>query len=468
MPRKHLKEARQLAGFTQEQFAAILKVNPGTVTGWETQDNTIRPCSIKPIKDVLGDDPHLFAIEKADKVEPVEATDEERSTGPLALPQNDTGLSVQEPCHVPVVSDRVDSSDSITIHIPGSVRGIRAFMELVRRQFMALAGKASGGFLFSGLTVGLVPSAAVDPEEYLSLCSESVDRWWEWLSEGRDQRVERALSKNVPVLKRLAYTASPFQELAASLAVQAKIMQICLACRNLDFVESEIHCAEAIRFGAISGDRDTLAAALAWQGNAYTVCYHRPQTAIPILHDALSYLGSGPSVMRSSIYSNLSLAYAQDDTQDDFEKKTRDYVELAHSAMPAHPELDPLYQSFLRWDHSVLKSLEGKASLYLARHFPNSDYAQKAYAVLDVPASSGTREGVRGGALIKKADAACALGDMREFVGCLEQGLSVSGTIRRMSEASDVMGRIPDVWQHETAVQNLQKEVSHALVIARR
>jgi hypothetical protein len=186
------------------------------------------------------------------------------------------------------------------------------------------------------------------------------------------------------------------------------------------------------------------------------------------LNDALTHLGGGASVVRSLIYSNLSLAYAQDNTQDDHETKAREYAELAHMTMPAHPELDPLYQSFLRWDHSVLDSLEGKAYLHLAGHFPDSDYAQKAYTVIDVPTSNPTHSGVRGGALIKKADAARALGDMREFVAFLEEGLSISGSKRRVSEAHAVMGRIPEIWQRETSVQKLQEELSHAIVVARR
>ncbi len=41
-------------------------------------------------------------------------------------------------------------------------------------------------------------------------------------------------------------------------------------------------------------------------------------------------------------------------------------------------------------------------------------------------------------------------------------------SLKRMSEAHDVMGRIPEKWQRETTVQNLQKELFHAIVVARR
>jgi hypothetical protein len=112
------------------------------------------------------------------------------------------------------------------------------------------------------------------------LCSGESDR------KGRDEAsssstpryfdAERALTcrsvddlaiLNVPVLKQLANTIFPFQGMAASLAVQAKIMPIILATRNPDFVGLEIHCDEAVRFGELSGNKRLLALALEWQGN---------------------------------------------------------------------------------------------------------------------------------------------------------------------------------------------------------
>jgi transcriptional regulator with XRE-family HTH domain len=69
MPRKNLKAARELAGYTQAQFAEALsiKVSPTTVCEWETQDNTIRPCYVRPIRAILGDDEHLLDSEPVNK-----------------------------------------------------------------------------------------------------------------------------------------------------------------------------------------------------------------------------------------------------------------------------------------------------------------------------------------------------------------------------------------------------------------
>ena len=76
-----------------------------------------------------------------------------------------------------------------------------------------------------------------------------------------------------------------------------------------------------------------------------------------------------------------------------------------------------------------------------------------------------------GQAYIRKADAARLLGDMREVVDGLTEGFRIAGEIdsmQRFSEAGDVISNMPDAWKRETAVQNLQKDISHAIVVARQ
>ncbi len=57
-------------------------------------------------------------------------------------------------------------------------------------------------------------------------------------------------------------------------------------------------------------------------------------------------------------------------------------MEMAHTAMPSYPELDPIYR-YAQWNHQVLNALVGKAYLHLAEHFPTSGYAQQAYIALE-------------------------------------------------------------------------------------
>jgi hypothetical protein len=279
------------------------------------------------------------------------------------------------------------------------------------------------------------------------------------------------LLANIPVLKRLANTIFPLQSLAASLAVQATIMQIILATRNFDYVGREIHCAEAVRFGHLSGNLDLLAAALEWQGGTYIYCHRQPQTAIPLLNDALARLNSDALLSRSGVFIDLAVAYAMDKTQEDYETKAREYAELARMTMPDYPELDLLYPC-IQYGQSELDQLEGKMYLYLAKHSSNRNYAESARDAFEKSISKqAMNQAYLGQALIHKADAARALGERGDFVKCLEQGIRIAieiNSMKRSNQANDVMRHIPNDWKHETSVQNLQKELSHAIVVARR
>ena len=108
--------------------------------------------------------------------------------------------------------------------------------------------------------------------------------------------------------------------------------------------------------------------------------------------------------------------------------------------------------------------------LHLAEHFPKSEYAQLAYdALVAYTGKQAIDRDSLSASLIKKADAARALGDMRGCITCLTDGFRIGvelDCLRRLIDASDVMERVP--WKQEKAVQELQKDISQALIVARR
>jgi hypothetical protein len=345
-------------------------------------------------------------------------------------------------------------------------------MEMLRRQFIEALVKFGGAKLFGDVSLALVSSPVVAPDEYLKQCSVILDACWQWLNRGDYRMVERALNAHVPTLDRFANTISPYQEFAASRAVEAKIMQILLATRSLQFREREGYCVDAIRFGELSGDRNLHAIAQYWLGNTFTYCYHQPQRAISLLNDTLSGLDSDTSLIRCAIYSELSFAHAQDNNNTNFrhnEKLSQDYMEKARSTMPKYPELDPFYRS-IDMGLSELDQIEGKVYLYLAEHFSDGGCAKRAYTTFERSSSKpALSQSYQSGLLTKKADAARALGDMDECVTCLTNGLRIGveiGNLKRISEAHDVMHRMPEAWQRETTIQELQKDISHAIVVA--
>src|SRR5436305_5816209 len=417
--RSNMVKARKDAHLSQKDVSQKMNVDIKSVNNWEKARTDPRHYQIDELREVIG-----FA-----------GTDKE------LLQVFTVEESNQEPCHQEAVHDTRNSSDhTFVIHIPRSDRGFKEFMELFRRQFIGALVKITGVKLFDHVTLALVSSPTVEPEEYLSLVEASMGTWWQWYYQGNYHELEKTLLKRVPVLTRLATTISPHQGTAASLAVEAIIIQILLATRNLQFGERERHCAEAVRFGALSGNRDILTTALGWQGNTYTLCYRQPQRAIPILSDTLSGLNSDTSQLtRSAMYSNLSIAHAQVGD----EAKARDYIEMAHVSMPTHPKLDPFYPC-IRWNHSELEAREGKVYLYLAEHFPDSSYAEKAYEAFKQSTNKqAISKSILGATLIDKADAARAMGKMDHCVDGLREGLDIGVEIkhiRRIIEADEVMG----------------------------
>ncbi len=465
--RSNMVKARIAARLSQKQVAEKMKVGVRSIINWEKAHTTPYLSQIEGLRDAIkftGTDEELLQVFIVEH--PVEEPDQESHQGNIC-PQLPTPQQLSTTCQTMTTRDIVDSADSppFVIHIPRSVRGFREFMDIVRRQFIEVVAKFGGATLFSNISIGLVPSPTVDPEEYLALCSASIGMWWQWLYQGNYHELERVLLKNVPVLKRLATTISPFQEIAASLAAQAKFMQILLATRNLQFRERELYCADAVRFGALSGDRNLHAIALEWHGNTYTLCHRRPQRAIAIFNEMLPDFNSDISQLtRSAIYCNLSVAHAQvgDET------KAIDYIETAHTTMPSHPELDFSHRC-IQFNSSSLDHYEGKMYLHLAEHFPDSNYARKAYyAIVAYTGKQAIDRDSLSASLIKKADAARALGEMGECVECLTEGFRIGvelDCLRRLIEANDVIERVP--WKTETAIQDLQKEITHAIVVRR-
>jgi hypothetical protein len=304
----------------------------------------------------------------------------------------------------------------------------------------------------------------------LAQASETIDLCWEALNQGNYRKVERALQVNMPALARLANTLSPYQGIAANLAVQAKIMLACLTRMDFDFLTSEKHCIDAVHFAQLSGNRMLLAIVLDWQGSTY-VRIRQPERAIPLLNTALSVLDNDSLLIKSALYIDLSVARSMDTTLENQETEAREYAELAHIAMPSYPELDPFYQS-VRLGASELEQVEGKMYLCLAEHFPKGGYAQKAYNVFNKATSQQSMSlGYRAQALTRKADSLRALGYMDESVKCLADSLPIAVKInskKSFQEIADVLNGMPENWKRIKAVQNLQEDLSHALVVARR
>ena len=255
---------------------------------------------------------------------------------------------------------------------------------------------------------------------------------------------------------------SPYQRQAAAIAVQVLIIQVGLATHNMDYLQREKYCFDAVQMGALSGDKNLLTLAQFWYGDTFTYCYQEPDTAIQHLNDALSNVDGNP-LIAIQIYSDLSIAHAQNHD----EKKALDCIELTYSTMPSNPALDNRLYAI---GHAELDQFVGKAYLYLAEHLSNRSYALQARDLYEKAASQALSNGYGYliQAIIRQADAYRVLGNKDMCVMCLTNTYEKAPSVLRLSQIDGVLSRIPDDWQKETAVKKLQKDISHALVVARR
>src|SRR5579885_2711532 len=129
-------------------------------------------------------------------------------------------------------------------------------MDKVRRHLMELAVSLAG----TTLLLPLQPSIAA--EEFLPQCAASLKGCWQLARGNGLALAEEMLSAMLPELGKLAAHPSKYQQTAAGLAVQGKLLQGILAMHRLNFVEREMYCLEATRWGQVSGVRSLEATAL--------------------------------------------------------------------------------------------------------------------------------------------------------------------------------------------------------------
>lgn len=337
-------------------------------------------------------------------------------------------------------------------------------MDASRRKAIETLLQSLGITFIPGTAVLSVPILIVS-EEFLGQCNASIKACWQLLQHKGFDRVEEILSKNMPRLTELATSGSEHQDMAAGLAMQAKILEGKLAWHRADLRSHEIACREAVRFGKLTNDPYMHATALLYLAYAYIVCPPlRPEKAVSLFLKALKLIDSEASLLHVDIYVSLANAYAQRLNSID----ALFTLNQAESILSANPQRTP---DFLYREHglSAFYREKGKAYLYLAPHFSDNNYFQWAYDAF----SSENPVTTRGASeiAILQADAARGLGQMDHFIELLQRGVHLALEItsqKRLNEANEVMGRIPSEWRRETAVQQLQRDISHAIVVARR
>jgi DNA-binding SARP family transcriptional activator len=297
-------------------------------------------------------------------------------------------------------------------------------------------------------------SSPVTVEEFLMQSVANIRACW-YLMRGKLPLVEEILSPYISPLMTLALRPSKYQQMAAQLATQAKILQATLAAHRLDFVARERACHEAVTCGHLSGDSRLLSAAFMNLGcTCMSTFSRRPKEAVEVFLEALHILGGNSALLGSDIYICLADAYAQCKE----EQKALEYIGLAQEHFPEHPELDASFW-YADYTWSELYRWAGKTYLDLAQFNPEGGYYKKADAAFSsIAGLQPAGEHKKCGILISRADAARGLGDLDLYATSLKEGIIKTmsiGSQKRYQDAIDVFRHTPQKWKDEQQILEL-------------
>ncbi len=305
--------------------------------------------------------------------------------------------------------------------------------------------------------LALLDGSLVHPEEHLKTSRVIIDESWGLLSSGSFPIAESILKACIPQLSSLAAHSSKYQHQAALLTVEAHLILMSIASHRLNYGTRELFGLEAVRLAELSKDSSIHVMALSWHANTYESCYHLPETAIAIYSDALPYLDDDVPLSKADICIGLAKAYALEKN----ETKAMDYIEIAKTTMPDDPELDPLYHC-IRTGQAEMDQREARVYLLLAEYFPsNKNYPQMAYDAYERSIRSQPIDiGHRGETLVQKAKAAQVIGDFKEYIKCLVEGVQIAlqfGSKIRINSARKALRKAPPEWRKEKPYQDLVK-----------
>ncbi len=372
---------------------------------------------------------------------------------------------VKKLCDLFGVEDVADLDLQIEFNAPAQNR--EETIAVYRREFFEYLQATA---IVAGVEPVVLLSATVDdPKEFVGACRVVLDECWDQRNhQNRSALADNTITTLMPSLRELAMKPSSSQHEAASLALEAKVLQIGIATKKEDYRRRVSLGSDMVLIGKTSGDKNLHVMALGWHGNTYVNCYFQPETAIAIYKSSLPFLTDVSPLNQADIYMGLAAACALDEKDTDKEaKKARDYIELARGAMPDNPEADQLYP-LIRTGQTELDWREGETNLILVRRFPsNKEYAQRAYESLMKSASQEAMStDYRGGILIKQAEAALCIRNRDQFFDGLEEGIHIAiqtGNQRQISKAVAVLQKTLRGWRNEKRYQDLDAIVQEIM-----
>lgn len=291
-------------------------------------------------------------------------------------------------------------------------------------------------------------------EQLLTRCAASISACWHLMRGNEYAVVEEVLPTYLPLVTSLAQETSKMQCIAASLATQGYRLKGILALHRNEANARDTYFRQAVYYAEIAQHPGMLVAALiSW-------AYHQPdpRKAEQLYQRAILHKSMISPLQRSRLYAELSIAYAQQNREDE----ALHYLSLAAQEYPEYPENDPSFL-YAEFSPSSMALEKGRVHLALTHYHPDGYYPHQAWetfaGVGTGPSKLMISERIRYEIINYQAETALALQDRdlcSEYVQQGVQGARLLGSNKRHREVLLIKNKALKLWPHDRKIQELK------------
>jgi len=314
------------------------------------------------------------------------------------------------------------------------------------------------------LSAGLIGAVREQPtslkllEQFLPRCAASITACYQLMRGSDFWTAEKALKQYMPVLEYVAQKPSLYQQAAARLAAQGRMLSAILAWHRLDVPGRIQHYSKAVEYSRLTEDLNLRTIMLAHLGHTYAQI-KEPQKAMTYYQEAMQHeQGISPFVHS---FLDIRMAFASAQLQQEYE--ARAYLDSAHKLFPQHPEDDPNF-SFADYTKGSLFMVAGWTYFELANpqnpdELPDKAYLEQAwnaYTSGDPLVSLSARGRVE--IVNHQAAAALAQRDLEKFRHYFLEGVRGAQALnsqKRKQEAVENWKAAKKVWGSEPQILEL-------------
>jgi DNA-binding SARP family transcriptional activator len=320
----------------------------------------------------------------------------------------------------------------------------------------------------ASLSAGLIGAVRDQPtslkllEQFLPQCAASITACTHLMRGSDFWAAEKALKQYMPVLEYVAQKPSLYQQAAARLAAQGRMMLAILAWHRFDVPGRIQHYSKALDYSRLTEDLNLRTIMLANLGHTYAQI-KEPQKAMIYYQEALQHeQGISPFVHS---FLDIRMAFSSAQLRQEFE--ARAYLDSAYKLYPQHPEDDASF-SFSEFNRGALAMVAGWTYFELSKPQNPDDSPDKAYLEQAWNAyTSGdplASLGARGRVEIANHQAATALAqrDLEKFRHYFLEGVRGAQALnsqKRKQEAVENWKAAKKVWGSEPQILELAEEL---------